>query len=123
MDQQQTTISAPVEAVFMATNDLLVKFVRTPENEPFIFHTALGDGGKCVDRLRVALSRVRSKLEQRGKTHRRFKMLVESCIPDPVMERDVVVLLKTFGEDARVSDEVQKLFDELVTGEQINDNA
>lgn len=120
---QQTIINTPIEAIFMATNDLLVKFVRTPENERFIFHTALGDGSKCVDRLRVALSRVRSKLEQRGKTHRRFKMLVESCVPDVVKERDVVVLLKTFGEDARVSDGVQKLFDELITGEQINDDA
>lgn len=123
MAQQQTSVKKPVEAVFMATNDLLIKFVQTPEGEQFIFHTGLGDGGKCVDRLRVALSRVRNKLESRGKTHRRFKMLVERCVSDPVKQRDVVVLLKTFGEDARVSEDVQKLFNELVTGEQINDDA
>lgn len=74
------------------TRDVLLLILRKPYNENFTIITKLHDASKLVGRLRTALTRVKAKVKDQGKSAKPITITVVSI--ETKEDRDLLILCK-----------------------------
>jgi len=92
---------------------LLNKLLKIEMNKNFDFICDAGKGQNLLHRIRVELSRLRTKAVQRGMTPKHFKIIhVSTELVKDDAGKEKVTIRRTRSEN-NVSDEIHELFSEI----------
>lgn len=106
----------------------VLDFIRVEDGAQFVFElpAKIYDTEAKIDTfihgMRVELSRLRSRVRERGKVVRHFKMIKQDVKYDDLRNVFVVTLLKTTSS-SNVSNEIDEIFEYVAGGDVIDANA